>query len=384
MTDTIAAGATFVSAQASQGSFTQNGSNITFNVGTLLPGQVAFLSDIVTPTATGTISNVATITANEADPQPANNTAKATVTVQPTVADLGIGGSAFPNPVLVGQHVTLTIPVANGGPDPASAVTATITLPAGLALFTASATQGTTSHKGDTITAALGALDPGAVATITVDAIAVQDGTFTVQSSVAGAPDQNDPFALNNRSIIPVTASTDTTPPIITSDTLIVHNATIQGIALTFSKPLDPATAQDLRNYSLRTAGRDNIFGTPDDVNVPLASAVYGPQSLTVMLTPRQHLKVGFLYQLMVNGPGSPGITDLAGNVLDGDKNGIADGVFVDYLSRGSHLRPMNNPELLNLPKFHAGRPVPHPPAPKFPSRQVQTTLNFTRNLIQG
>jgi hypothetical protein len=102
------------------------------------------------------------------------------------------------------------------------------------------------------------------------------------------------------------------------------------------------------------------------------------------MLNPKRPLKVGDLYQLQVNGPGSPGITDTSGNVLDGDKNGIADGVFVDYLSRGSHLRPMNNPALLSLPKFHAGHAPPRPHPPKFPARQVQTTLNFTRNLVQG
>ncbi len=48
---------------------------------------------------------------------------------------------------------------------------------------------------------------------------------------------------------------------------------------LDFSEALDPASAVNLANYRLVTAGRDKKFGTKDDKVVALRSATYNPTS---------------------------------------------------------------------------------------------------------
>ena len=55
----------------------------------------------------------------------------------------------------------------------------------------------------------------------------------------------------------------------------------------TFSELLNPTTAVNLLNYnySVTTAGRNHIFGTRDNLLIPIITAVYNPSNLTVTLT---------------------------------------------------------------------------------------------------
>jgi hypothetical protein len=50
-------------------------------------------------------------------------------------------------------------------------------------------------------------------------------------------------------------------------------------IVVQFNQAPDPATAMNLANYSLVSAGKDRKFGTRDDRSVPLASVTYNPAS---------------------------------------------------------------------------------------------------------
>ena len=61
----------------------------------------------------------------------------------------------------------------------------------------------------------------------------------------------------------------------------------VTGLVVTFSKQLNPTTATNLLNYgySVRTAGRNHIFGTRDDLIIPITKAVYNSTNLTVTLT---------------------------------------------------------------------------------------------------
>src|SRR5439155_2876039 len=73
-------GANFVS--ASQGC-SQSGGIITCNLADIAVGASATVNIVVTPTAAGTISNTASVTAKEIDPDTANNTATESTTVNP-------------------------------------------------------------------------------------------------------------------------------------------------------------------------------------------------------------------------------------------------------------------------------------------------------------
>ena len=107
----------------------------------------------VDPTASGVITNSATVAGAEPDLAPDNNSASVQTTVK-RVADLGITKTSAPNPHVAGQEITYTIVVTNAGPSTVSAITVTDDLPnavAGLSYEPSegaylSATQAWTGH----------------------------------------------------------------------------------------------------------------------------------------------------------------------------------------------------------------------------------------------
>ncbi|TAF99342.1 MAG: DUF11 domain-containing protein [Betaproteobacteria bacterium] len=132
--DLLPAGMTFVSATPSLGSYSS--ATGVWTLGTLSPGTRATLAIRVQVTDfTSTITNVATISSPTVDPQPNNNTARATLRGQS--ADLSLTKStsnARPN---VQSEVDFTLTVRNAGPDAATNVAVTDQLPAGLAFVAA-------------------------------------------------------------------------------------------------------------------------------------------------------------------------------------------------------------------------------------------------------
>jgi len=87
--------------------------------------------------------------------------------------------------------------------------------------------------------------------------------------------------------IVPIPAA-DRIPPAVTGVQLITNRQQIvTGIVVSFSKPLNPTTAVNLLNYnySVTTAGRNHVFGTRDNLLIPILTAVYNPINLTVTLT---------------------------------------------------------------------------------------------------
>lgn len=81
VTDQLPNGVTFVSATASAGNCTRNGNTVTCQLGNLAVQGSANINLSVTPTAAGAITNTASVTANEADPEAANNQANVQTTV---------------------------------------------------------------------------------------------------------------------------------------------------------------------------------------------------------------------------------------------------------------------------------------------------------------
>ena len=94
-----------------------------------------------------------------------------TITPVNQLVDLGVSGVASPSSALAGAPVTYTFTVANNGPSPATSVAFTNALPVGLALVSATPSQGVVLTNGNTVLANLGTLATGAVATVTVVAI---------------------------------------------------------------------------------------------------------------------------------------------------------------------------------------------------------------------
>lgn len=132
LSTTLPTGANFVSAAASQGTVTFNG---TFaQLGDIPIGTNVTVTIVVSPTLTGNDTASTTVAlgagAGEIDPDVNNNSAAVIVAVGPA-ADLGISAVASPSPVLTGGTIGYIVTVSNNGPSAASSIGVNQSLPLG-------------------------------------------------------------------------------------------------------------------------------------------------------------------------------------------------------------------------------------------------------------
>lgn len=120
-------------------------------------------------------------------------------------SDVRIAATATPDPVTVGNPLTFTITITNAGPDPATNVTLTSTLPADAPLAAATASQGTCGGAGPVCV--LGALASGSNATVVLVVTPAQAGLVSLTATVAAG--EPDPDPSNNT----VTVSATVQPP---------------------------------------------------------------------------------------------------------------------------------------------------------------------------
>ena len=113
MTDTLPVGVNFGSATPSQGSCTRSGGTVTCNLGTLNNAANAAVTIVVTPTSTGTITNTASVTSNEGDSNPSNNTASQDTTV--LAPDLQVSSVNAPNQAFTDSTFDLSWTDINNG-----------------------------------------------------------------------------------------------------------------------------------------------------------------------------------------------------------------------------------------------------------------------------
>ena len=123
------------------------------------------------------VANIASVSANEHDPSAANNQANATIKVQPLV-DLRLRKVASNPAPAAGGPVSYTLTLTNDGPSPATGVTITDPLPAGLRFSSASSSQGSCHATGQVVSCRLGTVADRGTAFVTV--------TATVGASTVG------------------------------------------------------------------------------------------------------------------------------------------------------------------------------------------------------
>jgi uncharacterized repeat protein (TIGR01451 family) len=187
----------FVSATVSQGTISHGGGVVTANLGNLGVGAVATATVRVTPTQVGSISSLASVSAvSDVDFNPANNVATAVTRVDPPLAELALGLSDAPDPVLQGGVLTYSVSVTNNGPSTATGVTITSALPASVVYLGAVASQGSVSAVSNQVTCVLGTLTKGAKATLSVSVRPLANRTIVASAGVTS--NQADPIPANN------------------------------------------------------------------------------------------------------------------------------------------------------------------------------------------
>jgi uncharacterized repeat protein (TIGR01451 family) len=110
--------------------------------------------------------------------------------------DLSVTKADSPDPVLVGQNLTYTVTLTNNGPDDAPGVILSDLLSGGVLFDSWTASQGSCSELGGTVTCNLGTLLNGAIATVTIVVTPTAPGTISNTASVASSG--TDPFLPNN------------------------------------------------------------------------------------------------------------------------------------------------------------------------------------------
>ncbi|MCI0443773.1 DUF11 domain-containing protein, partial [bacterium] len=190
--DELPASVTFIS--SSNGNCVHNNGIVTCNLNNMNNGaSIQFTIDVM-PTALGPIDNYAIVSANENDPDATDNSDTETTQVIPlTGTELALTKSDSADPVPIGGNLSYTIQVMNNGPEDATGVTVTDTLP-GTVTFV-SASPGCSEASG-TVTCDIGNLDAGSDVSVQIDVIPTQAETISNTATVTG--NESDPFPANN------------------------------------------------------------------------------------------------------------------------------------------------------------------------------------------
>jgi len=256
ISDALPAGVTFVSATASQSIVPctyDGGTNSVFcDVGFVQVGQEVSVTIVVTVpagTAGGTVlSNTATTGGAVNDPTLANNTdtCNTTVGAQTGNANLSVDKSDGPDPVLAGNQLTYTLLISNAGPDDATSVVLTDSLPSVTTFVSSVPGSPTCTESNHLVTCNLGTILNGGSATVTIVVIVdpTVRGTITNVATVSSAV--SDPTPGNNSD---------------TEDTLVNGAA---DLSITKTDSPDPVPAGSTLNYTLTVsnAGPSSALNT--------------------------------------------------------------------------------------------------------------------------
>ncbi|APW61334.1 Ig-like domain-containing protein [Paludisphaera borealis] len=303
----------------------------TLNVTTNDFGLANFTLTLPTPVAAGQY-----LSATATDPN-FNTTSEffsSTLVTSTARADVGVSMYSNASAVYAGSPLTYYINVANGGPSNATNVVLTNTLPGGVAVKSVTAPGGTITQAGGVVTVSYSQLSSGGSQAIQITVIPATIGTVTNTATVRA--DQTDPNPNDDTATVTTTIIANPYPPTVTDQSLVVTQNAITGLVLSFNQPLDPSQAVNPINYSLTTGDQPGLF----NATVPLNPPVYDPVSSILTLTPAQPLQLGKVYQLTINGQGSAGVSDLAGDLIVGNTGLGPQGPYVWQFSRGAVPQP--------------------------------------------
>lgn len=193
---------------------TYTGGTLDSDLGDLRSGAAVTMRLKAIASAPGTFSEPASVTTRSLQMKPADNQASASITVNDVPLRIA-NASVSPSLAHVGDTVTYTIVLLNHGPSPATGVTVTDTLPAGLK-FVSVVPVGSVDASG-VVTSHLADLPNGGDVEVQITAVAQQlgkfDNTMTISSTGSGGGTAIVPLTVANASAnlaVTMTASADT------------------------------------------------------------------------------------------------------------------------------------------------------------------------------
>jgi uncharacterized repeat protein (TIGR01451 family) len=181
LTDTFGSGVTIVGETGGDSS-TVSGNIVTFTTGAISSGESDFYYITINPTASGVLLDSASVSSDEYDPNTNNNTTSVSNLVSPV--DLSLGVTPSVSSIQIGQPLTYTIQVGNGGPATATNVFFTDNLPSNVTISSITSSQGSLTASGSTISGNIGSLLSGGSATITIVVIPTSVETATNVATV--------------------------------------------------------------------------------------------------------------------------------------------------------------------------------------------------------
>ena len=211
VTDTLPAGVTFVSASDGGVHDPAAGPNgvVTWNVGTFTATTESRTFELevdIDPSATGTLTNIAAVTAATGDPNPANNRATSIIVLGAS-SDVGVEKEG-PVTATPGTDLTYSLRVFNDGPSDATGISVTDTLPDGVTFVSASGGGSLDPLAGPNGVVSWGSiptLENGADTTLTVVVRVPPGATGTLRNAAGVVSLTADPDPDNNRSVVTTT-----------------------------------------------------------------------------------------------------------------------------------------------------------------------------------
>ena len=217
--------------------------------------------------------------------------------------------TAAPNPSTFGQSVVLTAKVTSADGSPPS---------------------GTVTFKEGTTTIGSGVVGANGTATFTDTSLVI--GSNAITATYGGDPGHGGSVST---AVTQVVESPLTAAPTIVSLQRFGFHMQPTSLVLTFSVPLDAASARRVSNYQVVPLGGETAGHA-----ITVARAVYDPSTSTVTLYPAHRLNVHHRYRLTVNGTSSTGVRSATGLLLDGKGSGKAGSNYVATIDRQTLAGP--------------------------------------------
>ncbi|WNR44897.1 DUF7507 domain-containing protein [Paenibacillus roseipurpureus] len=223
----------------------------TYNLSTLIAGAstTVLIRGTVSSSASGSITNTATVDSTTPDEDPTNNTSTVITPINAS-ADISIVKTASPDPVTVGGVLTYTLVISNAGPSDAEEVMIIDAVPSDLANEEVSIDGGITFNPWVN-PYNLGALASGATVTLLIRGTVSASDEGSITNTAVVTSTTPDPDPTNN-------TSTTTTNVSVSADVSIVKtespNPALPDELLTYTIVLSNAGPSDAQNVTVTDA----------------------------------------------------------------------------------------------------------------------------------